>query len=1452
MPKINKSRIINLLYNGDNTFLQDEIYDYFEGENTLILLKNGGGKSVLTQFLMQPILPNLKLGERKTIDHFISYDKPPTYILLEWKLENGSYLLCGIGLEKVKKSSSTDNEKTETMDYFTFISGPYSTQNDFNIDNFPLTKQTDRGLEIKSFNATKEMIKHNRDKFNIKYFRKDELKEYRHILDGFNINHKEWSSFHTKVNGTEGDLKSLFKNCTKSRALLEEWFIDAVEKKLGEHNFSELLDNYVSKEISVEKDIKNKQEYLNFKEYLKGIYDRAIKYQELALDLYNLENELKKIYFYSNEKKINSDNTILEKKSQISDAENELNDIEYEELSFKYHEIYDEFKEIEKQYNELEIDKDLLKKESNVAEQNKNYQFAAEYYQEINDIKADIKENKAKKRKIAGENLDLNKEINYIKYSLFIKYKELLDDIKEKERTLKNELDNVDELLKEKTIENENIVTKISNVKSQIAVIETEIKAFKQNEKKLKTNHNIEIVRNLLEELTRPIKNIINDTFSNLEHIKLEKEDNNDRLNKTIEETEHLEQDERSKNEERINTKNAIELCEEDINKYTKELSKYKDHLLKYQISKYNLFDKEYILKILDQKNNNYKKIERDLTIKTNDLSNFIKGIEDNNLYVDKQLIELLENEGIDFQTGIEFLNTNVAFKNNQHKEKILKENPLIPFSIIIEKYDINKLEEMKLDLNLRNVVPVFTKDDLSNINLLNKNNFAVIDNIKFIFNFDKKIFNIEDILGYKEELEKKKQELEDELNNISNSITNISESFVIIKSFNYGPDYLTKKQNELSDFKTKHESIEAELKALKNKINDNKSKIELLRNEDKLYDQSITDTNIMLSDLKEFDIDNNKYVANFKKKKEYSNELERLNKTREELGKEIKYSNGLINSIKQKSWNTQNEYTLNNEKLNLYKNSNPVDDISKDSILELEAVLKQYSSKLTYDSIEEIDNVLAKLTTRLTKNNKELEILNIGEEDYINLKYSIEEKSKYQAQCKKLTGEMEEIIKELSSCNAKKDNLELKLNANKELIHNKYESQPKEKSEIRDINFNAQKHIIEAQINNFVEDIGKLKDIYDFYEKIMNRIIENSIDISEKTDFTEIYYEKKQDLEIHINKIFTNRNKIKEELFKYDNEINNSLKNMVDKYSDSITEIATFLFDFEKHIKSDSNYKKTTKMIEETFVKLDDILQLIKSKEKTLSDERDHISKVIHGYIKNVFDELKRIDKISKVSIYNKKISMLKIKLDPISNLAEEQIKNYLESCSLKIKELKENGEEHSKIKRKIEDYVSTKEILNQVSRLDNCKIYAYKIDKTPENSRHKIWKEARKANSGGEEFVVFFTVFATLLSYYRGNSIEEDDKVAIMDNPFGPITSEHLLKPLFAIAKKYKMQLICFTDIDKNTVKEQFDVIYQLVDKKLTNNKEFIVAELEKSNVSTLDKAIYRAKKQQIKFTV
>ena len=157
MPQINRVRIINFSYNNNNRNIVDETFDFMQGENALLNLKNGGGKSVLVQLLLQPVIPKTKLMSRR-IEDFFRGKKTPSYILIEWKLEDqGGYLLTGVALANKESQVRDQDEINNSLKYFTFTFH-YRSANLFDIENVPLVTRKEDRIYIENFkDARKEL-----------------------------------------------------------------------------------------------------------------------------------------------------------------------------------------------------------------------------------------------------------------------------------------------------------------------------------------------------------------------------------------------------------------------------------------------------------------------------------------------------------------------------------------------------------------------------------------------------------------------------------------------------------------------------------------------------------------------------------------------------------------------------------------------------------------------------------------------------------------------------------------------------------------------------------------------------------------------------------------------------------------------------------------------------------------------------------------------------------------------------------------------------------------------------------------------------------------------------------------------------------------------------------------------------------------------------------------------
>ncbi len=149
-------------------------------------------------------------------------------------------------------------------------------------------------------------------------------------------------------------------------------------------------------------------------------------------------------------------------------------------------------------------------------------------------------------------------------------------------------------------------------------------------------------------------------------------------------------------------------------------------------------------------------------------------------------------------------------------------------------------------------------------------------------------------------------------------------------------------------------------------------------------------------------------------------------------------------------------------------------------------------------------------------------------------------------------------------------------------------------------------------------------------------------------------------------------------------------------------------------------------------------------------------------------------------------------------------------------IRDMLIKGAEEREILKRANKIVSSERLLHKYIKKDSIAVKVYKIDMTSENSGYKRWEEALTENSGAEKFVVFFAVVLTLMNYTRAEAgvvNKRAKSVLVLDNPFGKITSAHLLKPMFDIARHFNVQLICLSDINKSDVTNCFECVIKLV---------------------------------------
>ena len=219
------------------------------------------------------------------------------------------------------------------------------------------------------------------------------------------------------------------------------------------------------------------------------------------------------------------------------------------------------------------------------------------------------------------------------------------------------------------------------------------------------------------------------------------------------------------------------------------------------------------------------------------------------------------------------------------------------------------------------------------------------------------------------------------------------------------------------------------------------------------------------------------------------------------------------------------------------------------------------------------------------------------------------------------------------------------------------------------------------------------------------------------------------------------------------------------------------------------------------------------------------------------IYEGLLQMASSSRVTVYESKSKKQMIRFD-IPNevdsvVAKASIADEIDKGTKELVEKLLDQSSTDSDKTKIaERIVGSKNLLRKYIGKDSIRVDAYKIDQNPQNAGYRTWEQTQVNNSGAEKFVVYFAVILSLMNYTRGDVGDIRDKdlrsALILDNPFGATSSKHILLPMFAIAKHFRVQLICLSDINKSDVVNCFDIVIKaIVKKQLMSNNELLTHE-------------------------
>ena len=249
------------------------------------------------------------------------------------------------------------------------------------------------------------------------------------------------------------------------------------------------------------------------------------------------------------------------------------------------------------------------------------------------------------------------------------------------------------------------------------------------------------------------------------------------------------------------------------------------------------------------------------------------------------------------------------------------------------------------------------------------------------------------------------------------------------------------------------------------------------------------------------------------------------------------------------------------------------------------------------------------------------------------------------------------------------------------------------------------------------------------------------------------------------------------------------------------------------------------------TLQSYDSLMEKLEVDISLVEKEKKKIVELMEDYIREVHQNLGKIDHNSTITIRERPIKMLKIQLpewEENENLYQMRLQDFIDEVTKKGIELfekNENAQEYFGV------HITTRNLYDAVIGVGNIQIRLYKIE---EQREYPItWAEVAR-NSGGEGFLSAFVILSSLLYYMRKDDTDifadrNEGKVLLMDNPFAQTNASHLLKPLMDMADKTNTQLICLTGLGGESIYNRFDNIYilNLIAASLRNGMQYLKAD-------------------------
>lgn len=1428
MSKINAVRLININYNNNAIRISDETF-HFNGESTLVSLRNGGGKSVLVQMMMAPFVhKRYRDAKDRPFESYFTTNKP-SFILVEWALDGGAgYVMTGM---MVRRSQDSEENGGENLEMVNFVS-EYQRPCVQDIHHLPVVEKGKREIVLKNFAACRQMFDGYKKDPSMKFFcynmaNSAQSRQYFDKLLEYQVNYKEWEGIIKKVNLKESGLSDLFSDCRDEKGLVERWFLDAVENKLNKDRnrmkeFQVILEKYVGQYKDNQSKIKRRDNIRLFQEEAVRIAKKNDDYRECEREVQDQEN---KIACFRKELEALHQCAIEDEQRnhfKAEDIRREISYLEYEKLSEEYYGLEEEKRFHAGNRDMIEMERESLEREAEHIEQ-KLHLLSCAKQQKVVDEEREEWELCRQQLAVARERSeDLEPERGGLGYLLRSHYQSALaeteDSLKENQKEREaaaNDMEKEQAFLAELEESLRKNALCMGELKSKIGGYDRQEEQFnKQYHESLARNILGEYEPGSLEIYAKNCQKSLEDAVRRKAAIGRELEQMGGK--KTS-----LEHQLAAQKEEKIQAAAQRRQQEELKESYEEELARRRGILKYFALGEESLFQEEKIFQAADRKLNEIEGIRRNLEKEENELQKEFKRLTEGKvLELPAELEAEFELQGIHMVYGMEWLKKN-GYSEVKNRE-LVRCHPFLPYALILSEGEMEKLSHFEGKVPTASPIPIILRKDLEQ-NADRGQNLQQFSQVSFYVLFNENLLDEEKLLQLVEEKERqiaKKQEM------IAIRRQEYSDYFAWkeqVRNQKVCRENYKENEDQLAKLEEKLQKLEADIRTAMAELTEGKERINGLEKEIKQAEHQIEEWQRREADFKELCKAYEEYRENRREqeqcKKEETQYMERQKLSREKCEKLketlASLQNGQAELERQKE--RQQEQSAVYQGYETAGGPEIMSALSGMSLSEMEARYMAVTSAVSQE-LQELEAREQKNLRRHQQAQEELKHLagkyRLAADAWKDTAYSRKEESSQEIYLEDRRGKIK--LKD-SQWNEEDKKIALLMQQMKDRLQRMASECEKEaplpKEEIRKEDYDSRRAQLDYQYQELQKAGRELQDRLHSYDENLTALAEYSeLPVREAVTWEEDF------ARMDAKSLRSFKGILLRDYHRQQNDRQRARERLLHVLN-QVVRMEQFQEDFyrkplEAMMELSGDGEQVQRQLETTVQSYQNLMEKLEVDISFVERERDKIVELLEDYLSKVHQTLGKIDHNSTISIRERPVKMLKIQLpswEENESIYQIRLQDFMKEVTRKgieIFDRNENAQEY------FGTQMTTKNLYDTVVGISNVQIRLYKIE---EQREYPItWAEVAK-NSGGEGFLSAFVVLSSLLYFMRRDETDifadrNEGKVLLMDNPFAQTNAAHLLKPLMDMALKTNTQLICLTGLGGESIYSRFDNIYVL----------------------------------------